>query len=713
MMALGTLPKKNQVWTGMSQPALSAGSTPISGRERLILAGILLAALVVYLRCLGNGFVWDDDALILSNPYIGQWSFLWKSLIRPEYWFIDWVQQGRYRPLFSIWLALSYHLFGFKPAGWHALAVAVHLVAVWLVFKVGLGLTERRESALLAAALFALLPVHAHAVVWAAASCDVLAGTFALAAFYFFMRREDGRLRNWSLALALYAAALFSHESAAAFPGLVAWYVFLLEPGTEAGSTPTRFGVRVSRAFFCAAPFALEVVLYLYARRHAVGFMLADPSYPANVVPISQIYMTVPAAFGTYLMLLAAPWMAGPAHRLDIVTGPASPGFYIPVMALVALAAALSAAVWRSPRRRLYLFCAGWIPIALSPVMDLHVLVKDQFITDGYLYLASAGWCVLLADWVTGLAERGAVARRLVWAAASVLLASYAAALWNVQRYYHDEATVFARCIELYPQSWTCRFNLGNALYSLGDLEGAAREFRISVSQSGQTPYLLGQGFSNLGAVYEDQGDLNRAEQALGEALRFNRQDSVALYRLGMAHGRLGRDQEAVGELSAALERMHDPPAAGFVMLAEVYDAQGNLTHRDEVLERARSLPDGDKAVGLAYARIKARHGDLKGAGDVLHDLVRRYPDDSRSWIALGLLLADDNRGEESLSAFGRAQQLSPRDPEPHFFAARVLHAMGRDRDALQQCRRALDIAPAHNGARSLQDEILRQSAGG
>ncbi len=270
-----------------------------SGRERLILVGILLAALVVYLRSVGNGFVWDDDFLILSNPYIGQWSFLWKSLTRSECWFNDTLATSRYRPLFSIWLALSYHLFGFKPAGWHALMVAMHLVAAWLVFKVGLGLTGRREPALLAAALFALLPVHAEAVVWPGGFDLALAGTLMLASFHFFMRQRDGRRRNWPLALALYAAALVSHESAAAFPGLVAWYVFLLEPGTEADSTPTPLGVRVSRALVCMAPFALEMLLYLSARRYALGFTFSNPASPYNPAPISQIIMTVPRAFST------------------------------------------------------------------------------------------------------------------------------------------------------------------------------------------------------------------------------------------------------------------------------------------------------------------------------------------------------------------------------------------------------------------------------
>ncbi len=408
------------------------------------------------------------------------------------------------------------------------------------------------------------------------------------------------------------------------------------------------------------APFALEMLLYLSVRRYALGFTFSNPASPSNPAPIWQIMMTVPRAFGTYLMLLAMPWMAGPAHRLEVVTSPASPGFYLAVVALIALAAGLPAAVWRSPRRRLYLFCAGWIPIALSPMMDLHAFVKDLFVNDNYLYLASVGSCLLLSDWATRLADRGEAARRLVWAGASMLLVGYAGALWNVQRYYHDDAALFARCIESSPQSCTCHLDFGGALRSLGDLEGAAREFKVSLSLARQATPLLERAYSNLGAIYADEGDLTRAEPALDEALRLDHQNKDALYRLGMVHARLGRNREAVSELSGALKLMgNNAPAVAYVMLAELYDAQGDLTHRDEVLQHAKGLPDGDKAVGLAYARIEARHGDLKGAEATLRDLARRYPDDSRPWTALGLLLADDNRGEESLRALAWAQQLA------------------------------------------------------
>jgi len=36
----------------------------------------------------------------------------------------------------GIWFRINYHLFGFNPTGWHVAMVALHLLAVWLAFKI-------------------------------------------------------------------------------------------------------------------------------------------------------------------------------------------------------------------------------------------------------------------------------------------------------------------------------------------------------------------------------------------------------------------------------------------------------------------------------------------------------------------------------------------------------------------------------------------------
>src|SRR5208337_717908 len=128
-----------------------------------------------------------------------------------------------------------------------------------------------------------------------------------------------------------------------------------------------------------------------------------------------------------YLALLVAPWLAAPAHRVMFVTSAASPDFYLPVAILVVIGAAFLLAVRKSPRRRLCLFCAAWPLVALAPVMSLGALREDQLVHDNYLYLASAGWCVMVADWVVRFARRGRTERRLAWCGAAAAVLVYAA----------------------------------------------------------------------------------------------------------------------------------------------------------------------------------------------------------------------------------------------------------------------------------------------
>ncbi len=748
-MALMPITKNNRGPTGEGRPLATEAWTNLSPRERLVMGAILLATALVYLRSLGNGFVSDDDFLILSNPYLGQWSFVWKSLTRDLDWFTS-LPGVRYRPLPSIWFALSYHLFGLKPAGWHVLTIAIHLVATWLVFVVACRLTRQHQASLLAAALFGLLPIHAEAVVWPSGFGLVLAGTFMLAAFYFFMRRNERASRNWPLAMVLYGAALLSHESAAAFPALIAWYVLLGEPGSQQEPAQAPFTDRALRAALSTAPFVFDLLLYFFARRHALGFFLSNPHNLANLMTIPQALMTVPRVLAADLMLLALPWMAGTTHQVDVVTSLAAADFYVPAAALIALAGGLSAMARNSPPGRLYLFCAGWIVISLAPMMNLHELVVDQLLHDNYLYYASVGACVMLAEWAVQLAHHDPIARRLVAATAAVLLLSYAGDLWRVQHYWHDDLTLFERCIQEFPQSFSCHNSLAGALSAQGNLQGAALELKRAigeierarrenperaelsfelgmlyaqegriadaiplVAQAAQRPHVSGalaaQIDVTLAGLYGNEGDLAGAEQALKNALRLDPENHDALYALGKMHAQMGRNQEAVSELAQALELTPNPVAIDYVALAELYEQVGEPAQRDEMLRRARSLPDGDEALGLADARIKARQGDLKGAGDLLRDLVRRYPRDPRTWTALGLLLADDHSGAESLRAFDTAQQLSPADPRPYLLAAQELHAMGRDRDALQDCRHALTLAPGNEQAQALENEIARQ----
>ena len=178
--------------------AIAPGSSRWKSREYLMLAAVLIVTAIVCSGALGNDFPIDDKELIVKNYELHDWSFLLKALTREEFWFTDagYLPHARnYRPLLLIWFWLDYHLFGLHAPFWHASILAVHLLAVWLVFKIARRLADDSNSALLAALLFGIIPVHAQAVAWMAGSGLVIGTTLELAAFCLIMKPGATRAR--------------------------------------------------------------------------------------------------------------------------------------------------------------------------------------------------------------------------------------------------------------------------------------------------------------------------------------------------------------------------------------------------------------------------------------------------------------------------------------------------------------------------------------
>jgi len=645
----------------------------VSAMRRVALAAILVLAALVYLRCLNDGFVYDDNILIVGNHYLGQWSFLWKSLFRDEYWFQDPLrlpQSPRYRPLLLIWFALQYHLFGLNPVGWHATMIAVHLIAVWLVFRVAERLTGELRAALLAALLFALMPIHAQAVAWATGFGLVLTGAFQLGAFDSFTRRAAAPRRSWIVSLALYAGALLSHgESAVAFFGLVALYGFLFEargPTSREVSRMAALAPRIRHGLVCASPFMAEMLIYLLVRK----LILGNQAMGARNIDAVQFAATGPRVMASYLELLAMPWLATPGHGVLVVSSLRAPAFWLPAIILASLAAALFMLPIERRRRELYVFCAGWIVMSLAPVMYLPALRPDQMVADNYLYTASAGSSVLVADWIVRFSRRGAWSARLARSATAAMMLVCTVSLWRAQGAWHDDLSLFSRCVQDSPEAQICHSQLGTVMRRLGDLSGAARELSIA-------------------------RDLDPG-------------DGRTLYELGQADAQLGRLDQGTKEVARGLSMTPDPPAYAYMVLAQLYYLNGEQARSEATLKYLETLFDGAHAAGLARARIEVYRGDAAGAETLLRGLTARYPDDERLWAMLGQARAERGRIGEALSAYGEAAKLAPGDPAPWLAAAQLLHASNRDREALEQCRRALAAGPDNPDALALMNQIER-----
>jgi hypothetical protein len=135
------------------------------------LAGMTVLAYAPAL--LRGGFVWDDDFHVTHNQFLRTWDGL-RAI---------WASPGamlQYYPLTHTSLWLEWQVFGAAPAGYHAVNILLHAAnasLLWLVLR-----RLALPGAWLAAALFALHPVHVESVAWITEIKNVQSGCLYLLA---------------------------------------------------------------------------------------------------------------------------------------------------------------------------------------------------------------------------------------------------------------------------------------------------------------------------------------------------------------------------------------------------------------------------------------------------------------------------------------------------------------------------------------------------
>ena len=189
-----------------------AAQSPISHASLWLAA----AFLVPNLGALACGFVFDDRILIVENASLhvqslSQLAHIWKS----GYWPDGNRGLGLYRPVVQTVWALIWAAGGNSHPGlFHAIGLALGLAVVLLLYRFLLAVKTPPQTAFIAALLFALFPIHTEATTSVVGSAELMATAFGLGALILYWRNQPIG------ALILFALAVFSKESAAAFAAL-------------------------------------------------------------------------------------------------------------------------------------------------------------------------------------------------------------------------------------------------------------------------------------------------------------------------------------------------------------------------------------------------------------------------------------------------------------------------------------------------------------
>lgn len=194
----------------------------IGKRTLLALAAIGLATVLAYSPALRGTFIWDDDAHVTS-PELRSVEGLYRI------WFELGATQ-QYYPLLHSAFWLEHKVWGDNVLGYHLANVFLHVAATCLAYLVLRKL--RVPGALLAAAIFALHPVHVESVAWITEQKNTISAIFYLSAMLVYLGFDESRQRStYLLALALFVLGLLSKTVTATLPAALL-VIFWWQRGT-------------------------------------------------------------------------------------------------------------------------------------------------------------------------------------------------------------------------------------------------------------------------------------------------------------------------------------------------------------------------------------------------------------------------------------------------------------------------------------------------
>jgi Flp pilus assembly protein TadD len=632
---------------------------PLSRRDGLLLAAILVATAAVFARGLTGELVYDDRLLIARNPSITDLSALPRLFTR-GYWDFLGPREAEYigywRPLSALVQALLWPIAGTRPLSYHVVSLASHLGAVTAAFLIARRLGGGAWLAGATALLFGLHPVHVESVAWISALNDPLFGCLGLFSIERFLAwRARGSRGIPMLSLACFSLALLTKELAVAFLPLLVLFdclhpVQLREPGAIAHPAPLSGWLRPFsapraplRAF---APFAAALALYLVAR------MLVFASPRAGLERITTDFMVSAQRlallrveiFGGALELLTVPLELNVFRPFRPFLAPFDPALVRAAVFGGVYAALLLVAIRRA--RRLALAVLLVVPAALLPVLVKVQSLGAFPLSDRFLYVPAFGFAL-----GTALFLGRAFPRRVATSLVLLLAGLYAARDVTRIGVWHDEETLFRASAAQSPRSAYVLWGLGRVLL---ERTNATRDPRDLAEAS---------------AVFE------RAARLLEEAkheptdLMVTSRDFLQV-NLGLAWCSIHAE-----DWSAAILVLED-------LVRRIEGIQEEERKARELGIRVREQALDLERVYTALAVAQYRSGDFDGAERSFARALEIQPETPETHQNLGRMYAAQGRWEEAARAFEKSSRLRPGYTEDRLLLAQALQTLGRSEEA-------------------------------
>lgn len=534
---------------------------------------ILAVGFIVYFNSLFNGFVWDDEEEIINNKIVqslSNISYIWSGATFNtggaglSGWF--------FRPIRTLSIMVNYAIWGPHAFGWHLVQVSFHLINTILVFLILAKLLENSKFKLIIATILSLIfvvhPAISEGIVYIAASSEVMYSFCNLLAFWLLI--ESGSEIPKKTDLALFAVLLFvgmlvKESSIIIFP-LMLCYLWIY---------------KVSSWKRWAAILFLILAGYFFLRL----VIIHTPIRAVQLSPISeatlfQRFLTLPLIVLSYLKVIFFPKDLAISQHF-VVKSASFSQFFFPLTAVALFFGSLFYLSWRF-RSKLIFFGLAWFILGMGPISNIFPL--DMTIGERWLYFPLVGLIIVFASLLCLLVTRH---RRflpylLIFTAFIIPILGGRTFIRNFD--WHDGLTLYSHDVNISKDSFDIENNLGVELFRHGKIAEAKPHFQRSIDLNPKWHF----AYNNLGAVYEREGNLEKAKELYQTTLRFS-DYYLAYENLGFILLKTGKAKEAISFLEKAILKLPQNSRLR-VALALAYYKEGNQKEAERYAQEAYFL---------------------------------------------------------------------------------------------------------------------------
>jgi hypothetical protein len=539
------------------------------------LAPVSVAVLVLAssFTCLGNTWVQDDVPIIKQNALLHTLARPWTPFTQ-AYWPLGY-SRDLYRPFTSLTLAIEWVTGGGHPLMFRIISILLYLGTTLAVYRLARRLVSP-GAAWLAAAWFAVHPLHAEAVAVAVNQAElVVAALLVLLMTAYIDRRRSGTpmTGGWIAAMTGgFAAALLFKEHAILLPALMvaAELTVIRDP------RPWRQRLGTLRLLFLAL---LLVAVAFVGVRTVVLHGNTKGSFTAEALEglgIGGRSLTMLGVVPTWFRLFFWPEHLRADYSPQEIVAATRWGFAQTLGAALLILTAVVAWVCRRTRPQVT-FAILWSAIGISLVSNI-LFATGIVVAERTLFLSSIGVVIAGGDllWAVGerIYARSSVGRILVATGVAVLLAMGASRSASRQTVWRDGASLWFQTVIDAPLSYRAHHAYGSLLFEV-KMEGSAeKEYRRAIQlypEGVPVSIDLGDKYRVAGhcepAIREYQAVLRklpnhisvRASEVACLLYLGRYREAAAEARLGASYGYQPKSLALYAEIADSAERVHAP----------------------------------------------------------------------------------------------------------------------------------------------------------